>query len=197
MILDFIRLFKMYVLFISSILMKLIILDQRPLGCFTCDSLICIGIIFPFNPISVHGVARSRTWLSDFPFHFPALEKEMAAHSSVLAWRIPGTGEPVGLPSMGSHRVGHDWRDLAAAAETLYQINKGYSADVHTSLTAVSPVSLTAWPVSRFLFSASTAFLISTCLWFWCQILSYNIPTQPLCRDRVDKKKSWAIRTEQ
>ena len=49
-------------------------------------------------------------------FHFHALEKEMATHSSVLAWRIPGTGEPGGLPSMGSHRVGHDWIDLAAAA---------------------------------------------------------------------------------
>ena len=51
-----------------------------------------------------------------FTFHLHALEKEMAPHSSVLAWRIPGTGEPGGLPSMGSHRVGHDWRDLAAAA---------------------------------------------------------------------------------
>jgi len=66
----------------------------------------------------VHAVARNRTWLSDFPFtfHFDELEKEMATHSSVLAWRIPGTGEPGGLPSMGSHRVGHDWSDLAAAA---------------------------------------------------------------------------------
>ena len=61
---------------------------------------------------AVHGVAKSRTRLSDFH----ALEKEMATHSSVLAWRIPGTGEPGGLPSMGSHRVGHDWSDLAAAA---------------------------------------------------------------------------------
>ena len=51
-----------------------------------------------------------------FTFHFHALEKEMATHSSVLAWRIPGTGEPGGLPSMGSHRVRHDWSDLAAAA---------------------------------------------------------------------------------
>ena len=61
---------------------------------------------------AVHGVAKSRTRLSDFTFtftfHFPALEKEMATRSSVLAWRIPGTGEPDGLPSMGSHRVGHD-----------------------------------------------------------------------------------------
>ena len=54
--------------------------------------------------------AKSRTRLSDFTFtfHFHALEKEMATHSSVLAWRIPGTGEPGGLPSMGPHRVGHD-----------------------------------------------------------------------------------------
>ena len=59
---------------------------------------------------AVHGVAKSRTRLSNFTFtfHFHALKKEMAAHSSVLAWRIPGMGEPGGLPSMGSHRVGHD-----------------------------------------------------------------------------------------
>ena len=59
---------------------------------------------------AVHGVAGSRTELSDFTFTFRlyALEMEMATHSSVLAWRIPGTAEPVGLPSMGSHRVGHD-----------------------------------------------------------------------------------------
>ena len=67
---------------------------------------------------AVHGVAKSRTQLSNFTFtfHFRALEKEMATHSRVLAWRIPGTVEPGGLPSMGSHRVGHDWNDLAAAA---------------------------------------------------------------------------------
>ena len=67
---------------------------------------------------AVHGVAEGRTRLSDFTFtfHFHALEKEMATHSSVLAWGIPGTGEPGGLPSMGSHRVGHDESDLAAAA---------------------------------------------------------------------------------
>ena len=66
---------------------------------------------------AVHGVAKSWTWLSNFtfPFHFHALEKEMATHSSVLAWRIPWMGEPGGLPSVGSHRVGHDWSDLAAA----------------------------------------------------------------------------------
>ena len=59
---------------------------------------------------AVRGVAKSQTRLSDFTlaFHFHALENEMATHSGVLAWRIPGTGEPGGLPSMGSHRVGHN-----------------------------------------------------------------------------------------
>ena len=69
---------------------------------------------------AVHEIAegQGRTRLSDFTFtfHFHALEKEIATHSSVLAWRIPGVGEPGGLPSMGSHRVGHDCSDLAAAA---------------------------------------------------------------------------------
>ena len=67
---------------------------------------------------AVHEVTKSQTRLNDFTFtfHFHALEKEMAAHSSVLAWRIPGTGEPGGLTSVGSHRIGHDWSDLAAAA---------------------------------------------------------------------------------
>ena len=66
---------------------------------------------------AVHEVAKSRTRLSDFTFtfHFYALEKEMATHSRVLAWRIPGMGEPGGLLSMGLHRVRHDWSDLAAA----------------------------------------------------------------------------------
>ena len=67
---------------------------------------------------AVHGVTKSQTRLSNFTFtfHFHALEKEMATHSSVLAWRIPGTAKPGGLPSMGLHRVRHDWSDLAVAA---------------------------------------------------------------------------------
>ena len=67
---------------------------------------------------TVHGVVKSQTQLSDFTFtfHFHALEKEMATHTSVLTWRTPGTGEPGGLQSMGSHRVGHDSSDLVAAA---------------------------------------------------------------------------------
>ena len=67
---------------------------------------------------AVHGVVKSRTRLNDFTstFHFHALEKEMATHSSVLAWRIPAMADPGGLPSMGSHRIRHDRSDLAAAA---------------------------------------------------------------------------------
>ena len=70
---------------------------------------------------AVHGVSEGRTRLSNFTFtfHFDALEKEMATHSSVLAWRIPGTGEPGGLPSMESHRVGHDWSDLPVARHSV------------------------------------------------------------------------------
>ena len=77
---------------------------------------------------AVHGVAKTRTRLSDFTFTFlfHALEKEMATHSSVLAWRIPGTGEPGRLPSMGSHRVGHNWSDLAAAAAADLEKKKIY-----------------------------------------------------------------------
>ena len=81
---------------------------------------------------AVHGVAKSLTQLSDFTFtfHFHALEKEMATHSSVLAWRIPGTGEPGGLPSMESHRVGHDWSDLAAAE----QMEEYHAAYLHETI---------------------------------------------------------------
>ena len=99
---------------------------------YTMD-LVASRLVFPLqyscleNPMdggawwaAVHGVAKSRTRLREFTFtfHFPALVKEMVTHSSVLAWRTPGTGEPGGLPSMGSRRVGHDWSDLAAAAAT-------------------------------------------------------------------------------
>ena len=71
---------------------------------------------------AVHGVAKSRTRLSNFTFtfHFLALEKEMAAHSSILAWRIPGTAEPGRLPSKGSRRVGHDWIDFAASMSAVF-----------------------------------------------------------------------------
>ena len=70
---------------------------------------------------AVHGVAEGRTQLSDFTFafHFHTLEREMATHSSILALRIPGMGELGGLPSMGSHRVGHDWSDLVVVVVVL------------------------------------------------------------------------------
>ena len=89
---------------------------------------------------AVHEVTKSQTWLSDFTFtfHFHALEKEMATHSSVLARRIPGTGAPGGLPSMGSHRVGHDWSDLAAVA-AVYMLPR-YS--LHSSHLLLAELSL-------------------------------------------------------
>ena len=81
-------------------------------------------------------VAKSQRWRSDFTFtfHLHALEKEMATHSSGLALRIPGKGEPGGLLSMGSHRVGHDWSDLAAGAAA----GKGYTGVVCAVLTFFS-----------------------------------------------------------
>ena len=74
---------------------------------------------------AVHGVVNSWTRLSDvsFTFHFHALEKKMATHSGVLAWRIPGTGQPGGLLSMGLHRVRHDWSNLAAAAAAVCMLS--------------------------------------------------------------------------
>ena len=88
---------------------------------------------------AVHAVAKGRTRLNDFTFtfYFHTLEKEMATHSSVLAWRIPGTREPGGLPSMGSHRVGHDWSDLAAAA--VYRLSpRGRKNLIDTGLDVVT-----------------------------------------------------------
>ena len=82
----------------------------------THSSILAWKLPWTEEPGAVHGVTKSGTRLHfHFHFHFHALEKEMATHSSVLAWRIPGPGEPGGLPSMGSHRVGHNWSDAAAA----------------------------------------------------------------------------------
>ena len=100
---------------------------------------------------AVHGVAKSQAWLSDFTFtfHFHALEKEMATHSSILAWRIPGTEEPGGLPSMGSHRVGHDWSNLAAVAaagmsmvETLSSLEINHTMVGYSMTACISPCKL-------------------------------------------------------
>ena len=97
---------------------------------------------------AVHGVSKSWTGLSDFTltFHFPALEKEMATHSSVLAWRIPGTGKPRGLTSVGSHRVWHDWGDLAAAVKGLSRVFSSTTIRKHQILGALPPL----WSSSHF-----------------------------------------------
>ena len=107
---------------------------------------------------TVHRVAESWTRLSDFTFTFDsyALEKEMATHSSVLALRIPGTGEPGGLPSQGSHRVGHDGSDLAGAATVSQSLLKFMS----TEPVLPSNISSSVAPFSPFLqsFPASESF---------------------------------------
>ena len=90
---------------------------------------------------AVHGVAKSRTRLRDFTFtfHFHALEEEMSAHSSILAWRIPEMGEPGGLLSLGSHRVGHDCSDLAGAAAAFFivQLSHPYMTTGKTTALTV------------------------------------------------------------
>ena len=93
---------------------------------------------------AVHGVAKGRTRLSDFTltFHFHALEKEMATHSSVLAWRIPWMAEPGGLPSMGSHRVGHDWSDLAAVAAAVISIIHSFNLLLKAAIYLTPPILL-------------------------------------------------------
>ena len=104
-----------------------------------CDPMNCSTPGLP----AVHGVTEGWTRLSDFTFtfHFHALEKEMATQSSVLAWRMPGTGEPCGLPSMGSHRVRHYWSDLAAAASlpVHHQLPEFTQTHVHRVSDAIQP----------------------------------------------------------
>ena len=89
---------------------------------------------------AVHGVAKSRTQLSDFAFtfHFHALEKGMATHSSVIAWGIPGMGEPGGLPSMGSHRVRHDWSDSAEELKNTYAKTNSTITEVKNTLEGIN-----------------------------------------------------------
>ena len=95
---------------ISVLVMGLLRFSISPGSVLESCAFLRICPFLPGCPFYWHIVADSQIWLSDFTFtfYFHALEKEMATHSSVLAWRIPGTGEPDGLPSMGSHRVGHD-----------------------------------------------------------------------------------------
>ena len=95
--------------------------------------------------VAVHGVAKSRTRLSDFTFtfHFHALEKEMATNSSILAWRVPGTEEPGALPSTGSPGAGHDWSDLAAATACMWGAQ---SLSFTACVLSCSVVSNSMWP---------------------------------------------------
>ena len=90
---------------------------------------------------------KSRTRLEHPHFHFYALEKDMATHSSVLAWRIPGTGEPGGLPSMGSHRVGHDWSDLSAVTARAEVQSLGREDPLKKSVETHS--SIPAWRIPK------------------------------------------------
>ena len=125
---------------------------------------------------AVHGVARSRTQLSDFTFtfHFCASEKEMATHSSVLVWRIPGKGEPGGLPSVGLHRVGHDGSNLAAAAVPQWGIKPTPLERNHVILTIGPPgKSLTGFLYNFFFFRK----------YFWKNISVFQIASLPQLRD--------------
>ena len=131
---------------------------------------------------AVYGVAQSRTWLSDFTFtfHFRVLEKEMATHSSILAWRIPGMAEPGGLPSMGFHRVGQDWSDLAAAVAVF-------------TVTLWSCISISAWSWRMKLRVSGTAGIPSQAIWCqslysknyyvkWCLVHLYTYPQLFFCK---------------
>ena len=108
------------------------------------------------------GVAKNWTRLSDFIFifHFYALEKEMATHSSVLDWRITGTGEPGGLLSMGSRRVRHDWSDLAAAGSHIYF---GIS-----NILSILPIPILTPSKPKLLLQ------VLSCVWLFCNPMDWN-----------------------
>ena len=140
---------------------------------------------------AVHVVAKSRTRLSDFTFtfHFHALEKEMATHPSVLAWRIPGTGEPGELPSMGSHRVVHDWSDLAvAAAWTVFRFSYWF---IHACL--ISSDGFKALSCCRYflLLSSYLCLLFNVSLIYVCtnSFLKHNLSFGFLCFEKLSSKK--------
>ena len=116
--------------------------------------------------VAVHGVSKSQTRLSDFTFtfHFHALEKEMATHSSVLAWRIPGTGEPVGLLSMGSHRVGHDWSDSDAAAVFLKNMYSSHLASETVVLGYIEGNGICNQHLKCFLYKIHWGQMFHTCM---------------------------------
>ena len=120
---------------------------------------------------AVYGVAKSQTWLSDFTFtfHFHALEKEMATHSSVLAWRVPGTGEPGGLPSLGSHRVRHDWSDLAAREQKGSRNTQTLISDAPETLS--QGVSVLKRNIAGSIDLIPSFYLVT---WVWFQLLGHQ-----------------------
>ena len=136
------------------------------------------------------GVAKSQTRLSDFTFtfHFHELEKEMATHSTVLAWRIPGTGEPDGLLSTGSHRVEHDWSDLAA--RRLLLVWGLYNAE--TKAPTYSPLGGNCWFTKGNIFRGLPRPMWSrrsTLTFSWSMLGSVQI--QPLCSLSLIQANTW------
>ena len=126
---------------------------------------------------AVHGVTRSRTRLSNFTFtfHFHALEKKMATHSSVLAWRIPWKEEPGGLPSVGSHRVGHDWSDLASSCRFSNFIVLPLLLFAYSDLNKRALAFLNfCFPTFVCIFSLFCLFLSKSCLHFKCLLSIEN-----------------------
>ena len=133
----------------------------------------------------VHGVAKSQTQLSDFTFtfHFHALEKEMATHSSVLAWRIPGTEKPGGLPSMGSHRVGHDWSGSSSSSD-IWCGASFHLLVCHLYVFFAEVYIQIFYPVIKgFFFSYCWVLIVLCKFWiqFFCQIHVLQISSPILC----------------
>ena len=146
---------------------------------------------------AVHWVAESRTRLRDFTFtfHFHALEKEMATHSSVIAWRIPGTREPGGLPSMGSHRVGHD-RSAFEPVHASKEMLKILQARIQNTWT------MTSWCSSWFWKGRGTRDQIANICWIiekakeFQKNIYFCFLDYAKAFDCVDHKKLWEIRQE-
>ena len=121
--------------------------------------------------ISTHTSWRVETaQKKPFTYHFQALENEMATHSSIHAWRIPGTEEPSGLLSMGSHKVGHDWSDLAAADSILKSRDTTLPTKVHLVKAMVFPVVMygcESWTIKK----AERRRIYAFELWYWSRLL--------------------------
>ena len=140
---------------------------------------------------AVHGVTKSRTQLSvfTFTFHFQALEKEMATHSSVLAWRIPGMGEPGGLLSMGSHRVGHDWSDLARSMHTHEKIWSNLCdrfTQVQYAWERLNHWGIASWSWAHNQTTFPTSLQLDVCMWL--SFSQWNVHRAMCTTSRLDHK---------